>query len=75
MSKPRVLHRPEEGWIRWNGGKCPLAPETVIRPWLKSIGEARRSYEARQLEWGKRLSGGERLPGSILGYRIVAEAA
>lgn len=68
MSAAPVLFHDSEGWIAWKGGKCPERPETLVRVWLKSIGEARHSYEAGRLNWAARIHEGSRLPGSILGY-------
>lgn len=70
--KPITLETADT-WIRWQGGKCPVHPETIVRPWLKAIGEAKYEYPAGKLDWGKRLHEGSRLPGSILGYRIISE--
>ena len=76
MSRPRVLYRENEGWQRWNGGACPVHAETVVKPWFASVGEAKHTYQAQQLFWGKRIdpADGKRLPGDILGYLVVQEA-
>jgi hypothetical protein len=68
---PNLFHEDAEGWIRWRGGRCPVHPETIVDAWLKGIGKSKYQYEAQKLEWGARIEDGARLPGSILGYRIV----
>lgn len=76
MSRPHILYRETEaGWVKWAGGKCPVKPDTTVRLWLKGIGETRHIYLASQFDWGKRLGDdGERMPGSVLGYKIEEAA-
>lgn len=51
-------------WITWNGGKCPVEPETVVEVKLRDaagpIGEAASRY------WGWRGS-----PFDIVAYRVL----
>lgn len=70
MTAPN-LYNPDPGeWIKWSGGVCPVHPDTIVRPWFKGVGEAKHTYPASKLNWGRRNEEGSRLPGSILGYRI-----
>lgn len=76
MSKPKILYHESESWIPWKGGRCPEHPETIVQVWLKDITkkvDEPKLYAAGKLEWGKRLDAGERLPGSIIGYRVIEE--
>lgn len=68
--KPNLWHD-EGGWTRWNGGACPVHPQAIILPWFKAIGQAKHTYRAEQLNWGERIHEGQRLPGSILGFRVI----
>ena len=73
-ARPLLNSASELDWIVWKGGRCPVHPETIVRAWLKSVGECKHDYPAKNLDWGKRIDEGSRLPGSILGYRIIEEA-
>ena len=75
--KPITLET-QEDWVRWKGGKCPVHPDTIVHVWLLGItkkAEDCKAYPARRWDWGKRIhDDGARLPGSVIGYRVVREA-
>ena len=57
-----------DGWTKWEGGECPVAPETLVsvryRHSLCDAGGVARNFHWRQF-------GG---PNDIVAYRIVKEA-
>ena len=58
-----------DGWTKWEGGECPVAPETLVsvryRHSLCDAGGVARNFHWRQF-------GG---PNDIVAYRIVKGAA
>ena len=70
-----ALEIDSDGWIEWDGGECPVAPETLVDYVMREIGiyyakaESHSSWaRAGNLRW----SHGEG-PGDIIFYRIHKE--
>ena len=51
----------------WNGGDCPVHPETVVEYWLRAGVEGGR-HEADGLLWGHSKSAGD-----IIAFQVVKE--
>lgn len=50
----------------WNGGDCPVHPETVVRYWLRNKAIATESYRASGLRWAHRDESGD-----IIAFQVV----
>ena len=57
---------PDDGWIPWHGGKCPVDPETVVTVRLFSAEEY--TGKARNFAWRRTNDDDD-----IIGYRVVSE--
>lgn len=54
MSAPRVLHRPEEGWIQHNGRDCPIDRDAIVRFQFACGKLSEKEYRAGNFLWRKR---------------------
>lgn len=43
----------------WNGGDCPVHPETLVRYWLRNMAIATETYRASGLRWTHRDESGD----------------
>lgn len=50
----------------WNGGDCPVYPETVVRYWLRNMAIATETYRASGLRWTHRDESGD-----IIAFQVV----
>ena len=57
-----------EGWTSWNGGQCPVAPDTAVE--VKYRDGDKLLVNASNAWWGHYDIGGD-----IIAYRIVGDAA
>ena len=50
----------------WNGGDCPVHPETVVEYWLRDIGS--ETIKAEELWWSHETTGSD-----VIAFRVVKE--
>jgi len=75
MRPPISTPEREDGWIEWNGGECPLAPETRVQWQIacetrEEASKAQVVRQAQHLWWGR---GEDWVPGQLIAYRIVSQ--
>jgi hypothetical protein len=61
----------EEGWIEWNGGKCPVEPDTRVE--IKLRRGMRGPGEAKCYQWAHFATGANLYSADfdIIAYRVV----
>ncbi len=66
-----------ERWIEWNGGECPVEPDTVVEVRLRDGWEARLPDSAREFRWCWTPTSGRNFQSNgvrafdIIAYRVV----
>ncbi len=50
----------------WNGGDCPVHPETEVKYWLRNMSIATETYRASGLRWTHRDESGD-----IIAFQVV----
>jgi hypothetical protein len=50
----------------WNGGVCPVHPETEVKYWLRNMSIATETYRASGLRWTHRDESGD-----IIAFQVV----
>jgi len=63
---------PDDGWISWGGGECPVDPETVVAYKTRSGDVTVGSYPARTLRWQHGTMFAE--SNDIISYLVVVKA-
>ena len=63
----------KDGWIKWNGGECPVHPDTVVDVKLRS-GHTEYKTTNKFLCW-RRMVDGTEYPYDVIAYRIVTPHA
>lgn len=68
MSRPN-LHHPENGWIKHNGGDCPIDRDSTVRFQFACGKVSEKEYRAGSFIWRKRGWAFD-----IAAYRVVGGA-
>lgn len=63
---PHVESKVTDGWIDWQGGERPMAPDSIVETRLRNGSVGRTAAEA--MDWTH-----SQCAGDIVGYRIVGE--
>lgn len=70
MTIPTTPPPADEAWLPWEGGECPVAPETYVEVKLRN-GRGSANLQARNWTWTWAFKNDEH-PGDIIAYRIVS---
>jgi hypothetical protein len=63
--------KPEDGWIEWSGGECPVPVDAEVEIKFAS-GEYDDALPAGRWDWRHiSMSGGKPSLGNIIAYRVV----
>lgn len=57
---------PQDGWIKWEGGDCPVSPETLVRVRFRNGTETLAPSQAGPFWWGKDYADYD-----IVAYRVL----
>lgn len=57
---------PDNGWIEWNGGKCPVSGDTIVNVNLRRNSYPNDNVRANTLRWNHIDNTGD-----IVAYRVV----
>ena len=63
----------ESGWIKWNGGECPVAADVIVQCMMRG-GEDVGFWHMAELKGGEWDWSHTNHPGDIVSYRVVEEA-
>ena len=59
-----------DGWIKWEGGECPVAPDALVQYVIRDGDESTEPVRAMALDWGHR-----GCVSDIIAYRLSKEAS
>lgn len=68
MSRPNLYQKRHE-WVKWKGGRCPVAGDAVVRLQLRNLPAGSNTVEttASRYQWNDR-----GLPGDITAYIVLS---
>lgn len=50
-AEPTPPQPDDDGWIKWEGGECPVPPTTIVRALLRCGDEAGNAYPGSSWDW------------------------